>query len=69
MPLCTSSANRAGEAPPRTGAEVREALGADVDFIIDGDCPGGIASSILDLSGPGPVVLREGAIPATRLLS
>jgi L-threonylcarbamoyladenylate synthase len=68
MPLCSSSANRAGEAAPRTGAEVVEALGAEVSVVLDGECPGGTASSILDLTGRQPRVVREGAIPAEELL-
>ena len=30
--------------------------------------PGGVASSVLDLTGPEPHVLREGAIPTAQLL-
>lgn len=67
-PLCTSSANRAGDAPPRTGAEVVEALGEDVSVVIDGECPLGMASSILDLTGRHARVVREGAIPTEELL-
>jgi L-threonylcarbamoyladenylate synthase len=69
MPLCTSSANRAGEPAPSTGAEVLARLGADVDLVIDGECPLGTASSILDLTSEPPRLLREGAIPAQRLIS
>ena len=68
MPLCTSSANRAGENAPRTGREVVEALGDAVSVVLDGECPLGLASSILDLTSPKPRVLREGAIPAEELL-
>jgi L-threonylcarbamoyladenylate synthase len=68
-PLATSSANVAGGAPPRSGAEALAAMGERVDVVIDGDCPLGMASSILDLTGAAPRVIREGAIPAARLLS
>lgn len=68
MPLCTSSANRAGAAAPLTGAECLAALGDDVALVLDGACPLGQASSILDLTSSPPRVLREGAIPAERLL-
>ena len=68
MPLCTSSANRSGEAAPRTGSEAAAAMGADVSVVLDGECPLGVASSILDLAGRQPRVLREGAIPAEELL-
>jgi L-threonylcarbamoyladenylate synthase len=68
MPLCTSSANRAGEPPTTTGRGVVDSLGEEVSVVIDGDCPLGRASSILDLTRAEAVVLREGTIPATRLL-
>ena len=68
MPLCTSSANLAGQDAPRTGAAVIDAMGEAVSVVLDGECPLGIASSILDLTSPKPRVLREGAIPAEELL-
>ena len=68
LPLCTSSANRAGEPAPRSGADVVAALGDAVSVVLDGECPLGVASSILDLTSPKPRVLREGAIPAEELL-
>ena len=40
-----------------------------VAAILDGGtAPGGVASSVLDLTGPEPHVLREGAIPIAVLL-
>jgi L-threonylcarbamoyladenylate synthase len=69
MPLCTSSANRSGDPPPRTGRECLDLLGNDVAVVLDGECPLGQASSILDLTSSPPRVLREGTIPAERLLS
>jgi L-threonylcarbamoyladenylate synthase len=68
-PLCTSSANRAGKAPPRTAAEARAALGDAVEMVLDGDQGSGVPSSILDLTRKRPRVLRVGSIPAERLLS
>lgn len=65
-PLATSSANQAAKPPPTTGAEATTALGEQVALVIDGDCPLGEASSILDLTGASPRLLREGAIPAAR---
>jgi L-threonylcarbamoyladenylate synthase len=44
--------------------EVRSQLGKGVDVIIDGGpSPGGTESTIIDLSGEKPGLLREGAIP------
>jgi L-threonylcarbamoyladenylate synthase len=67
-PLATSSANVSGDPPPRTGDAALKAMGGRVDAVIEGDCPLGLASSILDLTGPKPRVIREGAIPVARLL-
>jgi L-threonylcarbamoyladenylate synthase len=66
-PLLTTSANLHGQDPAMT-AEEASAL-AGVDAVIDGGpAPGGVASTVLDLTGPEPHVLRDGAIPAPTLL-
>jgi L-threonylcarbamoyladenylate synthase len=57
-----TSANLSGRPSALTAAEAREQLGDKVDFIIEGDCPGGRESTVVDLSGETPVILREGAI-------
>jgi L-threonylcarbamoyladenylate synthase len=67
-PLVTSSANVSGAEPPLTGAEAAASLGAHVDMVVDGRCELGVGSSILDLTQPEPRLLREGGIPAQRLL-
>jgi L-threonylcarbamoyladenylate synthase len=64
-PLAVSSANRSGEPTPTTMAGIVEQLGDDVAVFFDAGPAGeGPASTILDLSGPRPRLLREGAIPA-----
>jgi len=46
---------------------VEEAL-PDVDAVLDGGrAPGGTPSTVLDLTGPRPAILREGAIPLSDL--
>ena len=67
-PIVASSANLTGAEPPVTGAEAAANLGADVDLVVDGRCELGVGSSILDLTQPEPRLLREGGIPAQRLL-
>jgi L-threonylcarbamoyladenylate synthase len=48
-----------------TAADVAEELGAELDAIVDGGaCRVGLESTIIDLSGEEPAVLREG--PVTR---
>jgi L-threonylcarbamoyladenylate synthase len=67
-PIVGTSANLSGRPSPVTAAEVRQQLGDEVDFIIDGGrCPGGTESTVLDVTGKAPVLLREGAIPRSEL--
>lgn len=67
-PLATSSANLSGQPDTMTAEEVREALGDAVDLILDrGRCPGGVPSTILDLTTEPPRLLRLGAISVEEL--
>ncbi|MEA2628289.1 MAG: L-threonylcarbamoyladenylate synthase [Chloroflexota bacterium] len=66
-PLMTTSANLHGKEPAMTAKEAGLLQGVTV--VIDGGAaPGGTASTVLDLTGPEPHVLREGAILAPELL-
>jgi L-threonylcarbamoyladenylate synthase len=66
-PLWTTSANRSGRPDAMTADEVEAAL-PDVDAVLDGGrAPGGTPSTVLDLTGPRPAILREGAIPLSDL--
>lgn len=69
-PVTATSLNRSGEPPARTRAEA-EALcrGEGAPFLLEGPDAGGAApSSVVDCSVHPPRVLREGALPAERLL-
>ncbi|MHB8510183.1 MAG: L-threonylcarbamoyladenylate synthase [Candidatus Dormibacteria bacterium] len=68
LPLCTSSANRAGEPTPASAAEVRAIFGNEVALVVEGQAAAGTPSSLLDLSRGEPRLVREGAIPAADLL-
>ncbi len=62
-PVAAPSANRFGHVSPTTAAHVREDLGSDVDLVLEGGpSEVGIESTIVDLSGPRPVLLRPGRI-------
>ena len=62
-PITGTSANPAGGPDPVTADDVRTLLGEAVDYIIDGGpSPLGSPSTILDLSGPRPAILRAGAL-------
>lgn len=67
-PLAVSSANLTGRPAAVTAAEAADMLGESVAVIIDaGQAPGGVASTILDCTGANPYLLREGALPASRI--
>lgn len=62
-PVTGTSANRSGGPSPRTADEVRAQLDGEVDYILDaGPCPGGIESTVLDLTVDPPRIVRTGAI-------
>ena len=62
-PLTGTSANRTGAPPAQTARDVQQALGDDVDLIIDaGPTPGGQPSTIVEAEERFRIV-REGAIP------
>jgi L-threonylcarbamoyladenylate synthase len=64
-PLATTSANLSGRPSPVTAQEVAAQLEGRIALILDGGpCPGGIASTVVDLTGDEPVVLRPGPITA-----
>jgi L-threonylcarbamoyladenylate synthase len=67
-PIVGTSANLSGKPSPLTAEEVYSQLGDKVDLIIDGGrCPGGKESTVVDVTGEAPVVLREGAISIEEL--
>jgi L-threonylcarbamoyladenylate synthase len=68
-PVASSSANRAGAPPPVDADQVLNGLGDDLDLVLDGGaCRVGQPSTILDLSGDLPRILRPGAIPDDELI-
>ena len=60
-PLATTSANRHGEPTPPTAAGVALAL-PGVSIVLDGGVCDGAPSTVVDVTGAAPVVLRQGAI-------
>ena len=61
-PLVSTSANRAGEPPAVTCSEALAAVGAATALALDGGACAGAPSTVVDLTGDRPVVLREGAV-------
>jgi len=63
-PIVGTSANISGKPNPLTAAEVEGQLDGKVDLIINGGrCPGGMESTVVDVTGESPVILRAGIIP------
>lgn len=62
-PIAAPSANRSGTISPTTPTLVADSLGENVPFILaDGSCDIGLESTVIDLSGETPVILRPGQI-------
>ena len=67
-PLAVSSANVSGQPPATTADEAMEQLGDSVSVYLDaGPCPGDVPSTIVDLTGSVPRLLRPGVISVERL--
>jgi len=66
--IAAPSANRFGRLSPTTAAHVLEELGTQVDVILDGGpCTVGVESSIVDVTGAQPRLLRPGGVPREAL--
>jgi len=69
-PLTGTSANRSGARPPVSAAEVAFSLGEMVSLVIDGGrSPVGVESTVVDLSGEAPALVREGAVSREELVA
>lgn len=67
-PLTATSANLSGDRELSDPAEVKALFEGRVEIIMDGGLtPGGSPSTIVDLAGAAPRILREGRIPAARV--
>ena len=67
-PIAAPSANRSGRVSPTEAAHVAEELGEKIAIILDGGpTPVGIESTVLDLSGEFPGLLRPGAVTLEQL--
>ena len=65
VPVAAPSANRSGRPSPTRAWHVADDLDGLIPYIIDGGaCEFGLESTVLDLTGPVPQILRPGAITA-----
>jgi L-threonylcarbamoyladenylate synthase len=66
--LTATSANLSGQPPARTAREVELYFPNGIDLIIDGGAVTATqASTVVDLRGPKPLIIREGAIAREKL--
>ncbi len=67
-PIAAPSANRSGRISPTEAAHVAAELGHHVALILDaGRTPVGLESTVLDLSGEAPALLRPGGVTLEQL--
>lgn len=68
FPVTGTSANRAGQAALTRAEEVERIFGEDLALILDeGPCPGGLPSTVVNLSGSPPRLVRDGAVAPAAL--
>lgn len=70
FPLTATSANKSGEVSPKNAEEVQHGLqgyAGDLVIIDGGSCSLGMASTIVDLCGSIPKIIRAGAIDSLKL--
>jgi L-threonylcarbamoyladenylate synthase len=66
--VVATSANLAGGPDPRRFEDVPEEIRAGAAAAVDGGEVPGTPSTVVDLTGPDPRILREGAVPAAEML-
>ena len=66
--VVATSANRPGEPDPRRLEDVPEEIRAGAAAVVDGGEVPGTPSTVVDLTGPEPRILREGAVPAAEVI-
>ena len=68
VPIAAPSANRSGRPSPTTAADVLEDMDGRVPLILDGGpCQVGVESTVVDLTGGTPRVLRPGGITRAQI--
>ncbi len=68
LPVAAPSANRSGRPSPTTAAHVAADLGDAVEVVLDGGaCRVGVESTVVDVRGDVPLLLREGSVTREEL--
>ena len=67
--ITSTSANRSGEEPPDAADRIAQSIRERIDMLLDaGATTGGLPSTIVNVIGEGPVLVREGVVPWARVL-
>jgi L-threonylcarbamoyladenylate synthase len=70
LPITATSANPSGRSPAQDAETVVRYFGEEIDLVIDcGPAPGGLPSTIVDVTGDHIKIMREGAIRIESLSS
>lgn len=70
VPVAAPSANRSGRPSPTQAWHVLQDLDGRIPYLVDGGpCQYGLESTVVDVTGPKPVILRPGSITAAMILS
>jgi L-threonylcarbamoyladenylate synthase len=69
-PMAVTSANLSGRESPRTVSEVIRQLDGRIPLVLDGgETRGGVPSTVVDVSGAEPVILRAGPVTLEQIKS
>jgi L-threonylcarbamoyladenylate synthase len=67
--ITSTSANLSGEPPPDAGSRLAPSIRDRIDALLDaGPTPGGRPSTIVDVTGTAPLLVREGVVAWARVL-
>jgi L-threonylcarbamoyladenylate synthase len=67
--VAATSANLSGGPDPRRAEEVPDEIKGGCSVVVDGGETPGVPSTVVDLTGPEPQILRDGAVPAEEVLA
>lgn len=68
VPWVYTSANKSGEPPLKDAESVSAELGAEIDLLVDGGATALDEPTLVDATGDKPRVVKEGAVPAAKVL-
>lgn len=66
--VAATSANLSGGPDPKSLDQIPDEIRAGAALVVDGGELPGLPSTVVDLTGPEPQILREGALPAAEVL-